>query len=111
ERDELPSIRAAMHWAEGEDPALGLEIACALERFWVTNQPREGLAIFETLLATPDLPEVIRARGLRCRGGCRTASGDMVGGAEDYQRALDIYHRLGHRADEGHLLMRLAHEA
>jgi predicted ATPase/DNA-binding SARP family transcriptional activator len=110
-QDELPSIRAAVQWAAHEDPALGLEIACALERFWVTNQPREGAAVFDALVDAPDLPDVLRARGYRCRGGPRYAVGEFERGAEDYERSLAIFRRLGRRADQAQLLMRLAMEA
>ena len=110
-QDELPSIRAALQWAGREDPALGLEIACALERFWVTNQPREGAAVFDTLVDAPDLPDALRARGYRCRGGPRYSIGDFERGVEDYERSLAIFRRLGKRADQAQLLMRLAMEA
>jgi predicted ATPase/DNA-binding SARP family transcriptional activator len=110
-REELPSIRAAIRWAQSEDPAIGVEIACAIERFWATNEPREGIAALDGLLDAAQLPEALLARGLRSRGGSRYATGDFLGGVDDYERALEIYRRLGRRADEGHLLMRLAHEA
>ena len=70
-QDELSSIRAALQWAEREDPVVGLEIACALERFWATNHPREGAAVFDALVEAPDVPDALRARGYRCRGGPR----------------------------------------
>ena len=110
-QDELPSIRSALDWAEREDPALGLEIACALERFWVTNQPREGAAVFDGLVDAPGLPDALRARGYRCRGGPRYTVGEFERGVEDYERSLEIFRRLGHRADQAQLLMRLAIEA
>ncbi len=109
--DELPSIRAAIRWSETADPALGLEIACALEQFWVTNQPREGIAAFTTLLETDAVPDELRARGLRARGGCRFYMGDFDGSTADYEQALAIHRRLGQRAHEAHLLLRLAIEA
>ena len=110
-QDELPSIRAALQWAEREDPALGLEIACALERFLVTNLPREGAAIFDALLDAPDVPDPLRARGYRCRGASRYDIGEFERGVEDYERSHALFRRLGQRADQAHLLMRLAIEA
>ena len=110
-RAELPSIRAAIQWAAGDDPPLGLEIACALERFWVVSHAREGIATFDALLARDRVPDELRARGLRCRGGCRYYIGDFEGGVEDYQQALAIHRGLGRRADEAHLLQRIAIEA
>ena len=110
-QDELASIRAALQWAEREDPAVGLEIACSLERFWATNQPREGAAVFDALVDAPDVPDALRARGYRCRGGPRYSLGEFERGVEDYERSLAIFRRLGQRADQAQLLMRLAMEA
>ena len=110
-RAELPTIRGALEWTVQHDPALGLEIACALERFWVTNLPHEGMAIFDALLDASDLPDAVRARGHRCRGGCRYTLGSFEAGVDDYERALAIYRRLGQRADVAHLLHRLALDA
>ena len=110
-RVELPSIRAAIQWATAADPVLGLEIACALERFWVTNNAREGIAVITTLLGRDGLPDTIRARGLRCRGGCRYYIGAFAEGAEDYEQALAIHRHQGQHAYEAHLLLRLAIEA
>ena len=110
-QDELPSIRAALQWAAHEDPVLGLGIACSLERFWVTNLPREGAAVFDALVDAPDLPDPLRARGYRCRGATRYDIGEFERGVEDYERSHAIFRRLGQRADQAHLLMRLAIEA
>jgi predicted ATPase/DNA-binding SARP family transcriptional activator len=110
-REELSAIRSAIRWAGDEYPPLGIEIAVALERFWATNQPREGIAALDGLLDATEVPDALRARGFRCRGGSEYASGDFVRGVADYERALEIFRALGRRADEGHLLMRLAHEA
>jgi predicted ATPase/DNA-binding SARP family transcriptional activator len=110
-RIELPSIRAAIQWAVEADPALGIEIAAALERFWVTNHAREGIAIFTALLAGDGIPDEIRALGLRCRGGCRYYVADFDWGAGDYEAALAIHRQRGERRYEAHLLQRLAIEA
>ena len=110
-RVELPSIRAAIRWAEDADPPLAVAIASALERFWAFTQAREGIEMFGALLAEDGLSDVARARILRCRGGCHYASGDFAAGVDDYERALEIHRRLGDRAHQAHLLMRLAVEA
>ena len=110
-RVELPSIRAAIQWAAEADPALGLEIACALERFWVVSHAREGIPAFDVLLARDGVPDELRARGLRSRGGCRYHMGDFEGGVEDYEQALAIHRGLGQRAEAAHVLLRLAIEA
>ena len=110
-QEELPSIRSAIHWANAADRSLGLEIACALERFWVTNHPLEGIDTFTALLADEALPHALRARGLRCRGGCRYITGDFAAGVADYEAALALHRQLEQPADQAHLRMRLAVEA
>lgn len=110
-RPQLPNIRSALAWAIERDTALGLAIACALERFWTTNSPREGIATFDALLEQPDVPEALRARGHRARGGCRYYLGQFEGGVADYERALAIHRRLGETAAIAHLQLRLAIEA
>ena len=109
--DELPSIRAAIEWAIDADPALGVDIACALERFWTTGHNREGIDAFDALLAREALGEFARARALRCRGGARYASGDFAGGTADYDAAIAIHRRLGQPAYVAHLLLRNGVEA
>jgi predicted ATPase/DNA-binding SARP family transcriptional activator len=109
--EELPSIRAAIRWAIDADPALGVEIACALERFWTTGHGREGSEIFDQLLAQEDLDDLARARALRCRGGARYSSGDFAGGTADYEAAIAIHRRLGQPAYVAHLLLRNGIEA
>ncbi len=110
-RLELPSIRSAIQWAAEADPAMAVAIASALERFWAFTQPRESIGMFSALLARESLSDADRARTLRCRGGSRYASGDFLGGTEDYEVALAIHRRQGDRAHQAHLLMRLAVEA
>jgi predicted ATPase len=109
--DELPSIRAAIDWAIGADPSLGVEIACALERFWTTGHNREGIDAFDALLAHDELAAFERARALRCRGGARYSSGDFAGGTADYDAAIEIHRRLGQPAYVAHLLLRNGIEA
>jgi predicted ATPase len=104
--DELPSIRAAIEWAIDADPALGVEIACALERFWTTGHDREGTDAFDALLARHELEAFSRARALRCRGGARYSGGDYAGGTADYHAAIAIHRRLDQPAYVAHLLLR-----
>jgi predicted ATPase/DNA-binding SARP family transcriptional activator len=110
-REEVASIRAAIQWATEADLSLAAEIACSLERFWATNQLQEGAAIFTRLLDAGSLGAALRARVLRCRGGCLYISGDYAAGVKDYEEALAIHRRLGQHAYEAHLLVRLAVDA
>jgi predicted ATPase/DNA-binding SARP family transcriptional activator len=109
--EELPSIRAAIHWALDADRALAVDIACALERFWTTGHGREGIEIFDMLLAHEELDDFARARAFRCRGGARYASSDFAGGTADYDAAVAIHRRLGQPAYVAHLLLRNGVEA
>ncbi len=74
---EQANLRAALDWAAEHDPALGLEIAAALEQFWVTQDPFEGKRRFEDLLArAQDAPPLLRARALRALSGSSSFTGD-----------------------------------
>ena len=110
-REELPAIRVALRWATEADPTLGLEIACAVERMWVSNHAREGLAIFDALLERDGIPDGLRARGLRCRGGCRYVTMSWEASTADYEAAIAIHRRLGEVRYVAHLLTRLAVES
>jgi predicted ATPase/DNA-binding SARP family transcriptional activator len=109
--EELPSIRAAIEWAIDADPPLGVQIACALERFWTTGHDREGIEAFDALLARDELDEFSRARALRCRGGARYSGGDFAGSTVDYDAAMAIHRRLDQPAYVAHLLLRNGVEA
>ncbi len=108
---ELPSIRAALEWAARADPALGIDIAVALERFWATTLRAEGIAILTRLLEAHRVDDLARARALRCRGGTLYVDGSFEQAIPDYAAALAIHRRLQQRPYEAHLLMRLAVEA
>jgi len=107
-REELPNIRAALRWCLGHDSILGLQVACALEQFWVTNASREGIATFEALLETPNVPTPLRAQALRCLSGCVMYSGDFALGEPILDQSLALYRELGDDEAVGHLLLRKA---
>jgi hypothetical protein len=68
---EQDNLRAAIAWALQAgltEPALRL--AVALENFWVTHDPAEGIRIIAPLLDTGiEIPDRLRARALRALGG------------------------------------------
>ena len=70
---EQANIRAAIDWAAATgDIALALELTVALENFWTTSDPFEGVRRLETLLADAgDVPTPLRARALRAFGELR----------------------------------------
>jgi hypothetical protein len=93
---EQDDLRAALDWALDADPELGLELAVALEQFWVATSPREGLQRFEELLdrAGPLAPE-LRARALRDLGGSAQVAGERERAAAAYAESLAVYERVG----------------
>jgi predicted ATPase/DNA-binding CsgD family transcriptional regulator len=64
---ELDNLRVALGWSlDGADPALGLQLAGALGRFWYQiGQPMEGSSWLERALeAAPGVSPAVRARAL-----------------------------------------------
>jgi predicted ATPase/class 3 adenylate cyclase len=80
---EQDNLRATIEWAAASERVeLGLRIAVALENFWVTNDPFEGMRRFETLLEEGgDVPAILRARALRCYGGSSNMAAPRSGPA------------------------------
>jgi len=106
---EQENFRTALDWGLDTDPELGLSLAVALEQFWVANNPFEGVRRFASLLAPgADIRLELRARSLRCYGGCLTLSGDWEGAKIQYEKSLDLYQRLGDEWGITHLRHRLA---
>jgi predicted ATPase/class 3 adenylate cyclase len=97
ERDDL---RAALDWAETQDPTLGLELAVGLMNFWNVAGPQEGLERVQRLLDSAGaIPVELRAKALRA---CAAAA-DLAGQDELAEQAskgsLELYKQLGD--DEG----------
>jgi predicted ATPase/class 3 adenylate cyclase len=107
---EQSQLRAALDWGLGADPALGLQIAAALEQFWHTNNPSEGWTRTTALLERVEDP-ALRARGLRVLGGVAIFRGEDAVARDLYLESLELYRSLGDAWGVSHLLMRLAHDA
>jgi predicted ATPase/DNA-binding SARP family transcriptional activator len=109
---EQDNMRTALDWALDEEPMQGLELAIALEQFWVSTSPREGAQRFQALLdRAADIPDELRARALRDLGGSMEISGETERAAGAYERSLTLYERLNHEAGILRLLFRLANIA
>jgi predicted ATPase/DNA-binding SARP family transcriptional activator len=109
---EQDNMRAALDWAVDEEPALGLELAIALEQFWVSTSPREGAQRFQALLdRAGDIPAELRARALRDLGGSMEISGEPERAAGAYARSLALFERLNHEAGILRLFFRLSNVA
>jgi predicted ATPase/class 3 adenylate cyclase len=106
-------LRAALAWAVSANcPEEGLRIAVALENFWVTTDPLEGMHWFETLLArAEDVPRQLRARAIRCYGGSTTMAGKGELGERLYEQSLAELRALGDEQGVGILLHRLGFSA
>jgi predicted ATPase/DNA-binding SARP family transcriptional activator len=95
-RPELANLRAALDWAVESDPELGLRIATALEQFWVTHGPTEGVRRFEALLVrASDAPALLRARALRAQGGSLYFIGDSTRAQRANKEALELFEASG----------------
>jgi tetratricopeptide (TPR) repeat protein len=93
---EQNNFRAAIDWAADADPELAVGIAFALENFWVTHDPHEGVRRFDALLQHEnELPVELRAAAHRCRGNVRIMSGDRPGGVADYEAAVAGFRAAG----------------
>ena len=101
-RAEQNDLRAALDWAEEADPVLGLRLAVALENFWVTNNPFEGVRRLKALLKPAgELPPELRARALRAQGGSTQITGDDERARALYTLSLGQYQALGDERGSG----------
>jgi tetratricopeptide (TPR) repeat protein len=86
----------------------GLELAVALEAFWSTDSPRQGIRWFETLLARgADVKPMLRLRASRAEGWARYAVDD-AGAQAVWEEALAQARQLGDAAITASLLLALA---
>jgi predicted ATPase/DNA-binding SARP family transcriptional activator len=108
-RVEQDNLRTALDWALEHDPEVGLRLAVALEQFWVSANPREGMRRFEALLARAnDAAPGLRARALRDLGGSTEIAGDWERAEQHYTRSLELYEELGDEGGVINLRFRLA---
>ncbi len=109
---ERDNVRVALAWGEENDPIAALKLAAALEVWWATFSPEEGMQLLQRLLAkTPDAPEELRARALRTCGGAANPAGEDALAERAYQESYEAFCRLGDEPNAVHLLMRLGYSA
>jgi predicted ATPase len=108
---EQDNIRAALAWAlESGSVALGLQLAIAIENFWVTHDPAEGIRWFAALLDHPaagDLPPEVRAPALRAYGSALYISGQAEPATRLWEQSLALFEQLGDVLGRAVLLSRL----
>jgi predicted ATPase len=104
---EQDNLRAALDGAvaAGELTA-ATELMVMLENFWVTTNPFEGARRFEELLSH-ELPELLRARALRCFAGSLWLSGEYERSHRTNEESLALFHSLGDEGAVGVLLHRI----
>jgi predicted ATPase/class 3 adenylate cyclase len=93
---EREDLRAALDWAEDEDPTLGLELATELQSFWNAAGPQEGFDRIERLLdRAGEIPLELHAKALRGQGGAADLAGRDELAMQRTQESLELYRQLG----------------
>ncbi len=110
---ERNNMRAALTWSlENADWELGLELLVALENYWATNAPHEGLEWAQRILAgAPSTPTRRRFRALRVQGGMENIIGHTELAEQHFEDALAIARGLDDELGVAILLHRLATSA
>jgi predicted ATPase len=104
------NFRVALAWSlETGEAAFGLALATALENFWVSQDPSEGIRWFSALFEQAE-PEISEERGNAWRsfGGATDISGDMPAARERYETGLAVFEELGDQLGRARLLHRCA---
>jgi predicted ATPase/class 3 adenylate cyclase len=108
---EQDNIRAALAWAlESGSVTLGLQLAIAIENFWVTHDPEEAIRWLSALLDHPDagaVPPHIRAPALRVYGAAMYISGQAERATTLWEQSLALFEQLGDVLGRAVLLHRL----
>jgi predicted ATPase len=106
---ELDNVRAVLEWALERAPARGLELAAALEGFWLVRDPAEGATWLEPLLTRAhDAEPTLRAHALRALAGALGISGEHERAAPFYRQSLDLFVASGDELQTANLRYRVA---
>ena len=103
-------MRAALAWAlDAGECEFGLELVVALENWWGTSSPQEGVDWTEAFLAgASDLPVPLVVRAMRVQGGMENILGEPELAAERWENALAIARLAGEEQAVAVLQHRLA---
>ncbi|HET6622984.1 MAG TPA: adenylate/guanylate cyclase domain-containing protein [Gaiellaceae bacterium] len=110
---ERENMRTALAFAlEIGDHELGLVLVVALENYWATNLPEEGLEWATALLdrASAADPRLV-ARALRVQGGMQNYLGQLDASVQSWDEALAIARELGDDRAVAILLHRFSNTA
>jgi predicted ATPase/class 3 adenylate cyclase len=109
---EQDNFRGALAWAvRSGNPALGLQIAAAIEQFWTLDDPAEGMRWFARLFDQPgaeDVPLEIRADSRRAYGSATDIAGHVEEAGRRYRESLALYEELDDEHGRAVLLHRLS---
>jgi predicted ATPase/class 3 adenylate cyclase len=109
---ERDNIRGALAWALSSGSiALGLELATAIDFFWVTEDPHEGMRWFAALLGHPGAEAVsphLHADALRSYGGSTDLAGQYEAAEQLWRQSLALFDELEDEHGRAVLLHRLA---
>ncbi len=110
---ERDNMRAALTWAaESGERAFGLELVVALENFWATSLPAEGLEWTTALLEGADgVDDLLVARAFRVKGGMENALAQLDASEQSWDQALAIARRFGDERAVATLLHRFSNTA
>ncbi len=96
---EQDNLRGALTWAIGAgEIELCLALATALEQFWVSQDPSEGVRVFSSLLEHPaaaTAAPALRAHALRAWGSSTHIAGDPGGAGHLWEQSLALFEELG----------------
>jgi non-specific serine/threonine protein kinase len=113
--DEQDNIRAALTWAVASGSIeMGLALATAVEIFWVTHDPREGMRWFHALFEHAGVQAASvysRAHALRAYGSSTDVAGNDAAATRLYQQSLELFEELGDANGRAVLLHRLGIQA
>jgi predicted ATPase len=108
---EQDNIRAAITWTLASGALdLGLRLAAAMEQFWVTNDPQEGMRWFEALLERPEAEAVapdVRGHALRSYGSSAHIAGELERAEQVFEQSLALFEQLGDEHGRAVLLHRV----
>lgn len=96
----LDNLRAALSWMrEQQQTELGLRLAGALERFWLTRgylgEGREWLERFLVSADAADVPVVVRAQAFSAAGMLANTQGDHVRATRWLEQSIALFHEAG----------------
>jgi predicted ATPase/class 3 adenylate cyclase len=106
---ERDNMRAALSWTVEHDRELGLRLLVALENWWATRAPEEGRGWAAALLDdAADVPDELRAAGLRVQGGMSNVLGNVDVADSLWAESLRLFRALSDDLHVAILLHRFA---